>query len=132
MEAALVRIIWLRARSRCEYCQLHQLFDELTFQIDHAIARKHHGETIARNLVLSCFRCNSSKGSDIAGRDNLTRKLAPLFNPRRHRWARHFRWDGPYLFGLTAIGRVTIDVLKINDSDRVKFRESLIAEGLFA
>jgi hypothetical protein len=33
--------------------------------------------------------------------------------------------------GRTAIGRVTIELLKINDSFRVEFREELMAEGLF-
>ena len=38
----------------------------------------------------------------------------PLFNPRRQKWDRHFRWDGPLLVGRTAIGRTTIRVLQIN------------------
>jgi hypothetical protein len=80
---------------------------------------------------LSCFSCNSSKGSDIAGRDKRTRKLAPLFNPRRHAWSRHFRWQGPVLIGRTPIGRVTIAVLNINDPLRVELRQALIEEGLF-
>jgi hypothetical protein len=33
--------------------------------------------------------------------------------------------------GRTAIGRVTIELLKINDEFRVEFREGLMAEGLF-
>jgi hypothetical protein len=57
--------------------------------------------------------------------------LAPLFNPRRHRWERHFHWEGPYLVGRTAIGRVTIEVLKINAALRIELREELIEEGLF-
>ena len=92
---------------------------------------KHHGPTVASNLALSCFRCNSFKGSDISRIDNNTRKLTPLFNPRRHKWATHFRWDGPYLVGRTAIGRVTVALLHINDEYRVELREMLIEEGVF-
>ncbi len=33
--------------------------------------------------------------------------------------------------GRTAIGRVTVEMLKINDPFRVEFREELMAEGLF-
>ena len=102
MEVALVRQVWQRANDRCEYCQLSQDEDYRTFEIDHIISEQHHGPTIAGNLALSCFRCNSFKGSDISGRDPKTRKLTPLFNPRRHKWARHFRWDGPYLLGSSA------------------------------
>jgi len=61
----------------------------------------------------------------------VTRKLTPLFNPRRHKWSAHFRWNGGYLVGRTAIGRVTVALLHINDELRVELRESLIAEGLF-
>jgi len=110
---------------------LSQDYDDRTFEIDHIISEKHHGPTAVGNLALSCFRCNSFKGSDISGRDPQTRKLTPLFNPRRHKWARHFRWDGPYLVGCTPVGRTTIDVLRINDPFRVKVREALIEEGVF-
>jgi hypothetical protein len=45
-------------------------------------------------------------------------------------WERHFRWNGPYLIGRTAIGRVTVEVLAMNDPLRVAVREELIAEGV--
>ena len=44
MNEALVRLVWERARSRCEYCQLPQALTRLPCQIDHVIAVKHHGE----------------------------------------------------------------------------------------
>jgi hypothetical protein len=105
--------------------------DEATFEIDHIISKKHGGATQASNLCLSCFSCNSLKGSDIAGRDRRTRMLTPLFNPRRHTWSRHFRWRGALLIVRTAIGRVTIAVLGINNPFRVELREGLMQEGLF-
>ena len=106
-------------------------FDPTPFEIDHIIAEKHDGPTAASNLCLSCFYCNSFKGSDIASLDAMTRRLTPLFNPRRHKWSRHFRWEGPYQVGRTAIGRVTIVLLRINDPFRVEFRGELMAENLF-
>ena len=131
MKAALIRLVWRRAKACCEYCRMPQLFDRTPFEIEHIIADKHKGPTIASNLCLSCFYCNSFKGSDISGLDAVTRKLTPLFNPRRHKWSWHFRWEGAYLVGRTAIGRVTIELLKINDSFRVELREELMEEGLF-
>ena len=131
MNAALVRQIWQRAFHCCEYCQMPQDYDDFPIEIDHIIARKHGGATIARNLALSCFRCNSFKGTDLTGLDPRTRKITPLFNPRRHKWDRHFRWNGPILHGRTPIGRATIAVLNINDSLRVARRVSLIELGVF-
>ena len=131
MDATLTRQVWRRAGDCCEYCQIAQEFDENTFEVDHIIAIKHGGPTVAGNLSLSCFHCNSFKGSNIAGRDPKTRKLTALFNPRRHKWSKHFRWKGPILVGRTAIGRTTVNVLNINDPLRVELREELIEEGVF-
>jgi len=131
MNAALVRQVWQRANNCCEYCRMPQDYDDTPFEIDHVIARKHGGPTRAGNLALSYFSCNSCKGSDIGGLDSQTRTLTPLYNPRRHKWERHFRWHGPYLIGRTAVGRVTIAVLDINDPFRVELREGLMEEGAF-
>jgi 5-methylcytosine-specific restriction endonuclease McrA len=130
MDAALIREVWRRADDRCEYCQLSRECDDRPFEIDHIRSQKHHGPTVASNLALSCFRCNSFKESDISSIDVVTRKLTPLFNPRRHKWATHFRWKRAYLVGRTPIGRVTVALLHINDELRVELRESLMAEGL--
>jgi hypothetical protein len=78
-----------------------------------------------------CFFCNSYKGSDLSGLDKQTRRLTPLFNPRRHRWTAHFRWQGAVLVGRTPIGRVTVALLHINDEHRVEMRRRLIEEGAF-
>jgi hypothetical protein len=114
-----------------EYCQIPQAADDASFEIDHVISQKHLGPTVAGNLCLSCFYCNSFKGSDLASLDRKTRRLTALFNPRRHKWATHFRWHGGYLVGRTPIGRVTITLLHINDDLRVELREELIEEGVF-
>ena len=131
MDAALTRLVWQRAHGRCEYCLMPHAADDAPFEIDHVIARKHLGPTTVSNLCLSCYYCNSSKGSDISSLDRKTRKLTALFNPRRHNWTTHFRWRGPYLIGRTPIGRVTVALLHINDDVRVELREELIAERLF-
>ena len=131
MDEDLIELIWDRAGSACEYRLIPQSFYPAPFEIDHIIARQHQGLTIASNLALSCIDCNSHKGPNIAGRDRVTRKPVPLFNPRRHSWRRHFRWDGPYLRGRSRIGRVTVAVLNINGLFLVQLREQLIAEGRF-
>ena len=131
MNASLTRQVWERAQNRCEYCQIGQEFEKNTYEIDHIISRKHGGPTTSDNLALSCVHCNVFKGSDIAGLDPLTQKLTTLFHPRRQKWSRHFRWEGPYLRGRTAVGRVTVSVLDINNGFRVELREDLIEEGVF-
>ena len=131
MERALEKLVWRRAGRRCEYRQVAQEHDLLPFEIDHVIAKKHRGPTRANNLCLACFACNNHKGPNVAGVDPKTKKIVPLFNPRRHKWQRHFRWEGPVLVGLTPAGRATVVVLEINLDYRVAFRQGLIDEGVF-
>jgi hypothetical protein len=103
----------------------------LDFEIDHIIAQKHRGETSSENLAFSCYHCNSHKGPNLAGFDLVTRGVVCLFHPRIDRWNQHFQWDGRLLLGKTAIGRVTIGVLVMNDPETLDFRELLIEDGLF-
>ena len=120
-----------RAGHRCEYCHLPERWTSLPFQVDHVIAEKHDGAASLDNLAYACLDCNSFKGPNIAGRDHEAGETVRLFDPRRDAWSDHFEWDGPLLRGRTAIGRVTIAVLRINVSYRIAVRASLMEEGLF-
>jgi hypothetical protein len=131
MNISLAEFVRERAYQCCEYCRMPQIYEELPFEIDHVVAEQHGGKTIVSNLALACFADNHHKGPNLAGIDPKTRKRTWLFNPRRHRWARHFSWDGPILVGRTAVGRATIAVLGINLAHRVRHRAQLIAEGVF-
>jgi hypothetical protein len=83
------------------------------------------------NTCFACAHCNAAKGSNVAGYDSETGVLTPLFNPRVDDWKEHFRWQGGFLVGQTPIGRTTVDVLRVNDSDCVEQRQDLIEAGLF-
>jgi hypothetical protein len=132
MDESLAEAVRLRANHACEYCRVPQvLYPTVPFPIDHVIARQHGGSTVLSNLALSCLHCNSHKGPNIAGIDPKSKKLTKLFDPRRHKWRRHFRWDGPYLIGRTAVGRVTIAVLAMNAPEFIEVRAALHEEGLF-
>lgn len=108
-----------------------QSLDALPFQVDHIRAIKHHGPTVLDNLALSCCDCNRFKGSDLSGFDLELNVVTRLYHPRSDVWHEHFQWDDAVLLGITPVGRVTIDVLNINMTDRVEHRRVLIAAGLF-
>ncbi len=131
MDAALERLVWERAGHRCEYCRMPQAFDEITFEIDHVIPGKHGGVTAADSLALACFFCNNRKGPNLSGIDPDSGRVVELFNPRRQRWERHFRWVGPRVVGRTKSGRATVVVLEMNLPSRVELREVLLSAGLF-
>jgi len=131
MNSAIIKSVGMRAGGCCEYCLMPQVVHVLTFPIDHVIARQHGGETIQSNLALSCTRCNSYKGPNIAGLDPESGALSRLFHPRTDAWNDHFHLVGPMIQGLTPIGRTTVFVLQFNHADSIALRSSLIAEGIF-
>jgi hypothetical protein len=71
------------------------------------------------------------KGTQTSGNDPLTRKSVRLFNPRRQRWWRHFRWseDGLRVVGRTAAGRATVIALQLNNAIAVAVRRNWVAAG---
>lgn len=83
MNDELRQLVWNRAAGICEYCRVPQTFDPLPFGIDHIRPQYHHGLSIAENLCLCCFQCNTFKAVNIAGYDPETDQLSELFHPRR-------------------------------------------------
>jgi len=123
MDAEVRRLVRARAADRCEYCGLRQDDSPLVpLQIEHVLPKKHGGGDHRDNLALACVNCNLHKGTNIAGLDPVTGKLTPLFNPREADWEEHFMWIGVEIYGITPIGRVTLNVLDLNGSDRIELR----------
>jgi hypothetical protein len=94
------------------------------------VARQHGGLTATDKLALACLHCNRHKSPNVAGRDPATGELIRLFHPRTDKWSDHFEWNATELAGRTAIGRITIQVLAINDPDFLAVREALMEEGV--
>lgn len=131
MDEALAAQVRQRAGHTCEYCRLPEALYAGPFEIEHVIAKQHGGLTSLGNLANACLRCNKKKGPNLSGIDSQTSRtrLVRVFNPRRHKWSAHFRWTGAILVGRTAIGRVTVQLLAMNDPLRVALRQSLMDEG---
>lgn len=125
----LRRQVAKRAQGCCEYCLLSETDTYLAFEIDHVIAEKNGGAATLENLAYSCFLCNHYKGSDLSSIDPLTGHIVPLYNPRTQQWRRHFRLNGAIIEPLTASGRATVRLLRLNDEMHVFDRELLIATG---
>ncbi|HUY89114.1 MAG TPA: HNH endonuclease [Pirellulales bacterium] len=123
MDAATRRFVRERAENRCEYCGLRQEHSPLAnLQNEHILPKKHGGGDDAENLALACIDCNLHKGTNLAGIDPQTGKVAAVFNPRKQLWSDHFEWQGAWIVGLTPIGRATVAVLDLNDEPRLELR----------
>lgn len=129
MDAALRRLVWERAEGCCEYCRLPQSASPVSrFQIEHIRAKQHRGSTAEDNLALSCPRCNCFKGPNLAAVDPDTDEVVPIFHPRQQAWYDHFFEEGTEIRGLTATGRATVILLRMNDEDRQEVRAALREE----
>jgi hypothetical protein len=124
---ALRRTVFERAGGRCEYCLLRSEDSYWPHEVDHIYAEKHGGETNAANLCLSCNPCNRYKGSDLASIDPVNGEIVRLYHPRRDIWSEHFKLQEARIEPLTAQGRVTVKLLRLNDPERLEERLGLIA-----
>ena len=126
VSASLRQLVTDRAKDRCEYCLFPTIMSSLAFEMEHIIAEKHGGESEAENLALACPYCNRFKGSDLGSLDPESGDLVPFFNPRTQDWHEHFSLGGAEVVPLTAVGRVTVKILQLNDADRLLERQLLI------
>ena len=124
--AAVRQLVFQRAHGCCEYCLVPDAVVFAPHEIDHVVAEKHGGLTEAGNLALSCVLCNKHKGSDLTSIDPETGQIAPLYNPRRDRWAENFGLSEGQIIPRTAVGRVTERLLRLNVAERIQERELLL------
>ena len=121
-----------RAQGRCEYCQSRADFATQSFSVEHIIPVSLDGETELENLALACPGCNAHKYNKIRSPDPADGKVVPLYNPGTQQWRKHFRWghDFSRIVGLTAVGRATVQALKLNRPGLVNIRKALFIVGL--
>ena len=128
--AELSRTVRARAGARCQYCRMHESLQGATFHIEHIIPQGKGGLSRLENLALACPGCNLHKAGRITAVDPSTGEDVRLFHPLRQIWSEHFRFNGYQIEGLTAVGRATVDALKMNHSRRQRIREIEEAFGL--
>ena len=112
--SSLRQLVIQRAKDRCEYCCLSQVGQAATFHIDHISPVMAGGATTSDNLALACVSCSLRKSARQTVKDPETKKEVSIFNPRQQVWQENFRWDEVRIVGLTATGRGTVEVLKMN------------------
>ncbi len=129
--AELRRTVIARAERLCEYCLIHE--DDTFFgcEVDHIIAEKHGGPTVAGNLAYACLFCNRHKGSDLGSILRRTGAFCRFYHPRTDDWAGHFRLDGPQISPITDVAEVTARILGFNTADRTLERAALLESGRY-
>jgi 5-methylcytosine-specific restriction endonuclease McrA len=110
---ATKRAVYEQAGGCCEYCRS---CDKNTSQIMEVEHIDPNGGDLPGNLCLSCGNCNRSKGIATSAVDPETMHEVILFNPRAQHWTEHFTWaeNATVIVGITAVGRATMERLKMN------------------
>lgn len=98
--------------------------------MEHIISIKHRGKTTAENLALSCFVCNSNKGTDL-GTILENGIFTRFYNPRKDKWSEHFELANHLILPKSTIGEGTILILDLNHEERLIERISLIETNFF-
>lgn len=107
-------LVALRANGRCEYCRRYKvMMGETFFEVEHIRPRSLGGVTHPENLAFACRRCNLLKSDKITALD-----------PRHDRWSDDFRRSHDLLriFGRTASGRATVELLQFNEPSEQQVR----------
>ena len=127
----LKRRIREQAGNRCGYCLSAQEYVMGQLEIEHIMPTARNGSDEESNLWLACRLCNGYKGDQIEALDPETNLRVPLFNPRTQVWSEHFVWaaDKIHIVGLTAVGRVTLKALQLNNQIALIVRQNWVNAG---
>lgn len=122
-----------RAGHRCEYCHAPESIFNVVFEVEHINPVAAGGDDRTDNLALACRSCNSFKGNRISYLDPESGQEERFYHPRLDRWEEHFLAtpESSEISALTAMGRSTVNGLRINSLAQTTARQLWIQLGLF-
>ena len=117
------------SKGLCEYCQSQEAFSFTSYLVEHITTSSIDQKDIIENLVFSCQGCSNTRNENTKSTDPVTGKIINIYNPRVDVWSDNFCWSEDFtnLVGLTAIGRATIEKLKLNRETLKEYRSVLIS-----
>jgi hypothetical protein len=131
ISAKIKDLVISRSEGFCEYCKCPADFSTEPFSIEHILPRSKKGLDQLNNLAYACIGCNIYKSNKTEFLDVVSQQLSILFNPRTMYWNDHFVWDESLtsLIGKTAIGRASIEAIRLNRRQIRNLRRALISIG---
>lgn len=120
------------AGNRCGYCLGEQRYVYAPLEIDHIVPTAAGGTDDEENLWLAYGLCNSHKSTKTHGFDKHSNRKVKLFNPRKQNWKRHFDViNGIEIVGKTALGRVTVEALRLSSRIAITVRKNWLIAGWY-
>ncbi|ATA91360.1 HNH endonuclease [Capnocytophaga canimorsus] len=112
--------IWLKkallqsSHNKCAYCECNIVEESKYLEVEHFYCKKDFPDKVLEwnNLLPSCKRCNGKKGSHSV-------QNAPIVNPYDDTPQQHMYLENYRLKNKDDKGRTTIDVLDLNDTERL-------------
>lgn len=125
--------IRFQAKNRCGYCLLPQILNPTLLEMEHIVPTARGGTDNKENLWLACRECNSHKAAKTHGFDKKTKRRIKIFNPRRQKWKRYFKFseDKSEIIGKTVCGRATVEALLFNSEILISVRKLWVEFDLF-
>lgn len=111
------------SHDKCCYCECGLASGGSYMEVDHFFHKDRYPERVVEwtNLLPACKRCNTSKGTHDVGQLPIVDPTVQ--DPRDHLAMKLYR-----LRGSDTVGRATIDVLNLNDSERVVLARFRVGE----
>lgn len=102
------------SNGKCAYCECSITEESKYMEVEHFLYKKSYQDNVVEwsNLLPSCKRCNLKKSKHDAIAE-------PILNPYIIDPKIHFRVHYYRIKGITDIGKSTVDVLDLNNSDRL-------------
>ena len=135
MSAYISSVIRRQIRDRfancCAYCRTAEALTVTTFEFEHIVPLSAGGATVFENLCLACPTCNRYKANRQTATDPETQAVTRLFHPQQQSWSDHFAWnaEATEVNGLTAVGRATVAMLKMNRPQMTRVRRMWVKLG---
>lgn len=110
---------------KCAYCECDLTKESKYMEVEHFRDKKNYPHDVVNwnNLLPSCKRCNGSKGTHDV-------QSSPIVNPYDEDPRDHFFLKLYRLRAKTSIGKESLGVLDLNNSDRAVFIRYEIGEGI--
>lgn len=113
------------SHNKCAYCECNISEESKYMEVEHFKDKHSYPDKVVtwENLLPSCKRCNGTKGTHDVIREPIVNSYND--NPKDHLAFRLYR-----LRALSPIGQNTIDVLRLNDNERVVKKRFEVGEAL--
>lgn len=110
---------------KCAYCEVNLSEESKYMEVEHFEDKENNKNKVVDwdNLLPSCKRCNGSKGTHDVINDPIINPFDT--DPKKHLGFRCYRFKK-----LSDLGKSTIDVVDLNNSDRVVLKRFEVGEAI--